>query len=163
MKKFFKEFLQFANRGNVLDLAVAVILGGAITSVVQSLVSQIFTPLLSLVIGRIDIGTLSLKVNSILVKGKPITFGFGNFLNSIITFLADAFCIFLIIKFLTWLRSFNPLKKREESDPDEPPAPPTTDELLTEIRDLLRAQQPFDVPGQSSSASELPDDLEGKH
>lgn len=163
MKKFFKEFMQFANRGNVLDLAVAVILGGAVNSVVQSLVNQIFMPLLSIVIGRIDIGSLSLKINSILVKGKPITFGFGNFLNSIIVFLADAFCIFLIIKFLTWLRSFSLLKKREEPNPDEPPAPPTTDELLTEIRDLLRAQQPFAASGREGSVSELPDDLEGKH
>lgn len=163
MKKFFKEFLQFANRGNVLDLAVAVILGGAITGVVQSLVKQIFMPLLSIVIGCINLGGLKLDIHSPLIKGQIITFGFGDFLNNVIIFAADAFCIFLIIKFLTWLRSFNLLKKREESDPDEPPAPPTTDELLTEIRDLLRAQQPFDVPGQSSSASELPDDLEGKH
>jgi len=121
-----KEFRDFINRGNVIDLAVAVILGGAFTAIVNSLVADIIMPIIGVLLGGIDFTSLAITVGD-----ANITY--GNFIQAIINFLLIAFVIFLIV------RSLNRMKK--PAPPAAPPAPTKEEVLLTEIRDLLRAQQ----------------------
>ena len=121
-----KEFRDFINRGNVIDLAVAVILGGAFTAIVNSLVADIIMPIIGVLLGGVDFTALAITVGD-----ANITY--GNFIQAIINFLLIAFVIFLIV------RSLNRMKK--PAPPAAPPAPTKEEVLLTEIRDLLRAQQ----------------------
>lgn len=121
-----KEFRDFINRGNVIDLAVAVILGAAFTAIVNSLVADIIMPIIGVLLGGIDFTSLAITVGN-----ANITY--GNFIQAIINFLLVAFVLFLII------RSINRTKKAEPPAP--PPGPTIEERLLTEIRDLLRAQQ----------------------
>ena len=127
MKKpsWIDEFKTFILRGNVLDLAVGVVIGGAFTAIVTSIVENLLTPIIGLAMGGIDF-------SSYVVAG----FGIGNVINAIITFLITAFVVFWIVKAVNRMMP----KKEEESAPEEP-AGPTTEELLTEIRDLLKEQQ----------------------
>lgn len=127
MKKLWKEFKEFAFKGNVIDMAVGVILGTAITAVVTSLVQDIIMPVLSAIIKiPSDITELTLKVNNINIK-------YGSFLSNLINFLLMAFCIFICIKAINKVISFR--KKEEEAVP----APKLEDiALLEEIRDLLK-------------------------
>ena len=126
MKKFLKEFKEFAMRGNVLDMAVGVVVGSAFTAIVTSIVENLLTPLLGLLIP-----------NSTFAEWAPGGFGIGAVINAIITFIITAFVVFLIIKGMNTVQE---LKKKEEEAPAEPEAPaaPTSEELLTEIRDLLK-------------------------
>jgi len=121
-----KEFRDFINRGNVIDLAVAVILGGAFTAIVNSLVADIIMPIIGVLLGGIDFTSLAITVGD-----ANITY--GNFIQAIINFLLIALVIFLIV------RSLNRMKK--PAPPAAPPGPTKEEVLLTEIRDLLRAQQ----------------------
>ena len=128
MKKFISEFKEFISRGDVMSMAVGIIIGGAFTAIVQSLVNDVITPLLGIVLGGINFTGIIIEVGSaqLLV---------GNFIQAIITFLLTALVLFSIIK------SFNSFKKKEEEKPAapaEPPAPPADVQLLTEIRDLLK-------------------------
>ena len=127
MKKLWNEFKEFAFKGNVIDMAVGVILGTAITAVVTSLVQDIIMPVLSAIIKiPSDITELTLKVNNINIK-------YGSFLSNLINFLLMAFCIFICIKGINKVMSF---RKKEEK---AAPAPKTEDiVLLEEIRDLLK-------------------------
>ena len=122
-----KEFREFINRGNVIDLAVAVILGGAFTAIVNSLVNDIIMPIIGVLLGGIDFSTLAITVGD-----ASITY--GNFIQAIINFLLIALVLFLII------RSMNRMKRQEVEAP-APPAPTVEEKLLTEIRDLLREQR----------------------
>ena len=126
MKKFLKEFKEFAMRGNVLDMAVGVVVGSAFTAIVTSIVENLLTPLLGLLIP-----------NSTFAEWAPGGFGIGAVINAIITFIITAFVVFLIVKGMNTVQG---LKKKEEEAPAEPEAPaaPTSEELLTEIRDLLK-------------------------
>ena len=126
MKKFLKEFKEFAMRGNVLDMAVGVVVGSAFTAIVTSIVENLLTPLLGLLIP-----------NSTFAEWAPGGFGIGAVINAIITFIITAFVVFLIVKGMNTMQN---LKKKEEEVPAEPEAPaaPTSEELLTEIRDLLK-------------------------
>lgn len=119
-----KEFKKFIDRGNVLDLAVGVIVGGAFSSIVTSLVENIFTPLIGLVIGGVDFSDLAITF-------KDTKIMYGAFIQSIIDFLIVAFCLFLIVK------TMNKLTKKEE---EKPKTPNKSEELKTleEIRDLLK-------------------------
>lgn len=117
-----KEFKEFIARGNVIDLAVGVIIGGAFTSIVNSLVTNIINPLLGLFIGQIDLSNLVVKVGS-------ATFKYGSFINAIINFLIISFIVFLIVK------AINKVTKHEKK---EKPAAPTAEDYLKEIRDLLK-------------------------
>lgn len=117
-----KEFKEFIARGNVIDLAIGVIIGGAFTSIVNSLVTNIINPLLGLFIGQIDLSNLVVKVGS-------ATFKYGSFINAIINFLIISFIVFLIVK------AINKVTKREKK---EKPAAPTAEDYLKEIRDLLK-------------------------
>ena len=127
MKKFFAEFKEFAMRGNVLDMAVGVVVGSAFTAIVTSIVQNLLTPLLGLLIP-----------DSTFAEWAPGGFGIGAVINSIITFLITAFVVFLLVKGVNKLTH---LKKQEEPQEPEEPKAPTTEELLTEIRDLLKEQK----------------------
>lgn len=125
MKKFMTEFKAFISKGDVMSMAVGIIIGGAFTSIVNSLVNDVITPFLGIIIGGIDFSGIVITVGSaqILV---------GNFIQAVITFLLTALVLFSIMK------AFNSFKKKEETAPAEPPAPPADVQLLTEIRDLLK-------------------------
>ena len=127
MKKFFQEFKEFAMRGNVLDMAVGVVVGSAFTAIVTSIVQNLLTPLLGLLIP-----------DSTFAEWAPGGFGIGAVINSIITFLITAFVVFLLVKGVNKLTH---LKKQEEPQEPEEPKAPTTEELLTEIRNLLKEQK----------------------
>ncbi len=128
MKKFISEFKEFISRGNVLDMAVGVVIGGAFTAIVTSLVNDIITPLIGVIIGGMDFSGLSIKVGE-------ATIGYGSFIQAVINFLLISFVIFCVI------RSFNKLAKKKSEEPETPPAPPEDVVLLREIRDLLSEQK----------------------
>ena len=119
-----KEFRDFISKGNVIDLAVGVIIGGAFGKIVTSLVNDIIMPLLGIVIGGIDFSSLSFKVNDSVVM-------YGMFIQNTIDFLLIAAAIFLMVK------TINKFKKKEKKE-KETSKSPTTEQLLTEIRDLLK-------------------------
>lgn len=120
-----KEFRDFVNRGNVVDLAVAVIIGGAFGAIITSLVNDIIMPLIGVIIGGLDFASLSIEVGDAMIL-------YGSFIQAIVNFLIIAFVLFLIV------RSFNKLQKEEEAAPPPPPEPSAEEKLLTEIRDLLK-------------------------
>ena len=137
MKKFFAEFREFAMRGNVLDMAVGVILGGAFGKITTSLVNDVFMPLIGLLIGGVDLGKLNIVLKAATETNEAVTLGIGTFLSTIIDFVLVAFVIFLMVKTINRFHR----KKEEEAPAEEEPAGPTTEELLTEIRDLLKDKQ----------------------
>lgn len=130
MKKFLQEFKVFALKGNVMDMAVGVIIGGAFSTIVKSFVGDILMPVLSLVIGRINISGLKLSIPNI-SGGDPITLMIGVFLQNVIDFILIAFCVFLLVKAVNKATSGT---KKEEAKPAEPSR---EEVLLTEIRDAL--------------------------
>ena len=119
-----KEFRDFINKGNVLDLAVAVIMGAAFGAIVTSLVNDIIMPVIGVIMGGIDF--TSLKLFDLIA--------YGNFIQAVINFLIIAFVIFMIV------RSLNSMTKKPEAPKGPPPPPPADVQLLTEIRDLLKKQ-----------------------
>lgn len=127
---FAKEFKEFISRGNVVDMAIGVIIGGAFTAIVNSLVADIFTPL----IGAMMVGVNFDKLGFEFPLGNHPYLNFGSFIQNVISFLITALCLFAIIKFM------NAFKRKEAEKPAEPPKPTKEEELLTEIRDLLKAQ-----------------------
>ena len=135
---FIKEFKEFAVKGNVMDMAVGVIIGGAFGKIVSSLVSDIIMPLIGVLTGGIsftdlfiNLGEGEFKTLAEAQEAGAAVFAYGQFIQNIIDFIIIAFCIFLMIK------GMNKLKKEEEPAP-EAPAGPTQEELLAEIRDLLK-------------------------
>ena len=123
---FVKEFKEFAMKGNVMDMAVGVIIGGAFGKIVSSLVDDVLMPVIGMITGGVDFNGLVAKVGDATVK-------YGTFIQNIIDFLIIALCIFLMIKAMNKLNK----KKEEEPAPEEPKGP-TQEELLAEIRDLLK-------------------------
>jgi len=132
MKKLLNEFKEFAVRGNVMDMAVGVVIGGAFGKIVSSLVADIIMPVLSLITGRINLTALAVTVPAALEGAKPITITYGNFLQTVLDFVAIAFSIFLVIK------AMNRLKRKKEAAAPPPAEPGREEVLLTEIRDLLK-------------------------
>ena len=122
------EFKAFIAKGNVMDMAVGIILGVAFTAIVTSLVDDMINPLIGLVIGGIDFGALSVVVGE-------AAFNYGNFINAIIKFLIVAWVVFLLVKGVNRLK--DSVARREEAVPGAP-AGPTQEQLLTEIRDALK-------------------------
>jgi len=123
----FKEFKEFISKGNVLDLAVGVIVGGAFGKIVTSLVDDIIMPIIGLIIGGIDFSGLSLKIGDATVK-------YGMFIQNVVNFLIIAFSIFLVVKAVNKMRRIKPEKEEAPAEPQK-----TNEEiLLTEIRDLLK-------------------------
>ena len=126
----FKEFRDFIARGNVMDLAVGIIIGAAFTAIVSSLVDDLINPLIGFIIGGIDFSAYQLSLGE---GDHTATFRYGAFLTAVINFLIIAWVVFLLVKGVNRARSMVP----EEKAPDEPKGP-TQEEVLIEIRDLLR-------------------------
>ncbi|MDR2570462.1 MAG: large-conductance mechanosensitive channel protein MscL [Oscillospiraceae bacterium] len=129
IKSFFNEFKTFAVKGNMLDMAVGMIVGGAFTALITSIVSNIATPLLGILIG-VDFSGWKITLPHLYGTAEPGTLAIGTFLNNIISFVIVAFVVFLFVKAL------NKFRKKEEEAP--PPKPSAEEALLTEIRDLLK-------------------------
>ena len=143
MKKFFEEFKAFAMRGNVIDLAVGVVIGGAFGKITTSLVNDIIMPLISMITGGIDftawkwvlkeaVKELDPATNEMVEVLPEVAVNFGNTIAITLDFIIIAFAIFCVIKAL------NKLQKKKEEAPAAPPAPSKEEVLLTEIRDLLK-------------------------
>jgi large conductance mechanosensitive channel len=131
-----KEFKEFAIKGNMLDMAVGIIIGAAFGTVVQSLVNDVIMPPIGLLLGGVDFSELAIQVGTN-PEGEAVVIGIGLFLNSLIAFLIVAWVVFMIV------RSFNKLKRQQEAELDVPATPtePSAEEkLLAEIRDLLQAR-----------------------
>jgi len=122
-----KEFKKFISKGNVVDLAVGVVIGAAFGKIVSSLVDDIIMPLVGLIIGGIDFSDLSIKI-------KDASINYGMFIQNVVDFLIVAFCIFIAI------RAFNKLTHKEEKKADEKPAKSDEVKLLEEIRDCLKKE-----------------------
>lgn len=137
---FLKEFKTFAMRGNVVDMAVGIIIGGAFGKIVSSLVSDIIMPPIGLLIGGVKFESLKIVLkhaHTDAVTGKvteAVSINYGNFINTALDFLIIAFSIFLFVKLI------NSMKRKEETKPTPPPAPSKEEQLLTEIRDLLKGK-----------------------
>lgn len=128
MKKFMEEFKQFIARGNVMDMAVGVIIGGAFTAITTSLINDIIMPLLGIFTGSISFAELHFTVNGAVIA-------YGNFIQAVFNFLVMAFVVFYLVK------AINRFHRKKEEAPAEEPAPPelsAEEKLLTEIRDLLK-------------------------
>jgi large conductance mechanosensitive channel len=130
---FAKEFREFAMRGNVIDLAVGVVIGAAFGKIVSSLVDAIVMPVLGLITSGADFSTLAVQIGTS-PKGEPVLLKYGAFIQSIFDFVIIAFAIFVAI------RAINRLKSPPPAAPAAPPAPPRQEVLLEEIRDLLKKQ-----------------------
>ena len=130
MKKFLREFKEFAMRGNMMDLAVGVIVGGAFSSVTTSLINDILMPVIGIFVSEASFADLTVTVGSAVVA-------YGNFIQAVINFLIMAFVVFCMVKGINRLSR----KKEEAPPPPPPPAPSQEEKLLTEIRDLLREQR----------------------
>jgi large conductance mechanosensitive channel len=120
-----KEFKEFLNRGNVIDLAVAVILGAAFTAIVKSLVDDIIMPLIGILMGGVSFASLTVQVEDAIIT-------YGNFIQAIINFIVIAIVVFLVVRY------YNRLARKKTESPAPPPAPPEDVVLLREIRDLLQ-------------------------
>jgi large conductance mechanosensitive channel len=129
---FLKEFREFALRGNVVDMAVGIIIGAAFGKIVSSLVADVIMPPLGLIIGGVDFTNLAITLRPAAEKAVAVTLGYGKFIQTVVDFTIVAFAIFIAIK------AMNALKRKQEAAPAEPPAPPKQEVLLAEIRDLLK-------------------------
>jgi len=138
MKKFFSEFRQFAMKGNVIDMAVGVMIGSAFSKIVSSLVADIFTPLVSLLLGHINFAQLAWTVT---FDGSTITVAYGQFIQNVIDFIIMALCIFCFVKAINKMKdSLDKLSKEKQAKQEESPKASDETKLLTEIRDLLKKQ-----------------------
>ena len=140
MKKFLQEFKEFINKGNVLGLAVGVIIGGAFSTITTSLTNDVIMPVVSIFLGGVDFSSMSVALPtfySVAEDAAPNTLNYGNFISAVINFLILALVVFCIVK--TVNSAMEKVKKKEEAAPPPPPPEPSAEEkLLTEIRDLLK-------------------------
>lgn len=127
-----KEFKDFAIKGNVVDMAVGIIIGAAFGKIVSSFVKDIIMPPIGLAVGGVDFGDLAVVLQEAVGETAAVTINYGTFLQTCIDFLIVAFAIFVAVKVM------NSMKKKEEEAPSEPPKPSNEEVLLTEIRDLLK-------------------------
>ncbi|GAB1350948.1 large-conductance mechanosensitive channel protein MscL [Ignavibacteriales bacterium] len=136
MKSFFSEFKTFAMRGNVIDLAIGVIIGGAFGKIVSSFINDVVMPPIGIILGGVDFKNLKLMLKAGTTNGDkvvdPVYISYGAFVNTTIEFLIIALVIFIVVK------GINSLKKKEEVAPAAPKPPAEDIVLLTEIRDLLK-------------------------
>ncbi len=129
-----KEFKEFAMKGNVMDLAIAVIIGAAFGKIVSSLVNDVVMPVIGLIVGGIDFTTLKIVLTPAVGDTAEVAILYGTFIQTIVDFLLIALSVFFVVKVLS------KLKKKEEAKPEAPAAPPQDVVLLTEIRDLLKTK-----------------------
>ena len=140
---FLKEFKAFALKGNVMDMAVGVIIGGAFGKIVTSLVNDIIMPPIGILVGGVDFSNLKLVIKKAVIEGgaesaPAVTWNYGAFIQQVVDFAILAFCVFMMVKVM------NKLLKKEEAKPAPAPAPPAPSKeevLLTEIRDLLKEKK----------------------
>lgn len=131
---FIEDFKKFAIRGNVLDLAVAVVIGAAFGRIVTSFVNDVLMPPIGLLLGGVDFSDFVLTLKEASGEAAAVTINYGIFIQQVIDFTIIAFAIFLVI------RAFERMKRKEETIPSPPPEPNAEEKLLTEIRDLLKEQ-----------------------
>jgi large conductance mechanosensitive channel len=127
-----KEFKEFAMKGNVMDMAVGIIIGGAFGKIVSSLVSDVIMPPIGVIMGGVDFSDLVLVLKEAEGEIAAVTINYGKFLMSVIDFLIIAFAIFMVVK------GMNRMKRKEEAAPAPTPETSSTDKLLMEIRDSLK-------------------------
>lgn len=142
MKKFISEFKAFINKGNVLGLAVGVIIGGAFSTITSSLTNDIIMPIVSIFMGGVDFSSMSVMLPSVFPvapDAPPNTLNYGSFISAVINFLILALVVFFIVKAVNKAMDLGK-KKHEDAPPPPPPEPSAEQKLLTEIRDLLKAQ-----------------------
>jgi len=149
MGKLLTEFKQFAVKGNAIDMAVGVIIGGAFGKIVTSIVNDIIMPPIGWLIGGVDFKDLKVvlkdavpeqldEAGNVVQKAvAEVTLNYGAFIQNVIDFIIIAFCVFMLVKFITNLNK----KKEEPAAPPAPPAPSAEEKLLTEIRDLLKEKK----------------------
>lgn len=142
MANFFREFKEFAMRGNVIDMAVGVVIGAAFGKIVSSLVNDLIMPLVGVATGGMNFTDLKWVIQSAVMDGteviKPeVTLNWGAWVQTVVDFLIVAFCIFVMVKFINRMRK---LRQAEEEAAPAPAEPTKEEQLLTEIRDLLRQQ-----------------------
>ena len=135
MKKFLEEFKAFAMRGNVLDMAVGVVIGGAFGKITTSLVNDIIMPLISMLTGGIDFSSWKWALKAAQGDAAEVAVNFGNFIAVVLDFIIIALAIFCMLK------AINKLHKKKEEAPAAPPEPSAEEKLLAEIRDLLKEKQ----------------------
>ena len=141
MSGFFQEFKEFAMHGNVVDLAVGLVIGAAFGTIVTSLVNDVIMPPIGLVMGNVDFSDLFINLSgqeyaslaAAREAGAPVI-AYGAFINAVINFIIVAFAIFIVIK------GMNRLRRKQEQAPEETPVPPRQETLLEEIRDILKAR-----------------------
>ena len=128
------EFKSFAMRGNVVDMAVGIVIGGAFGKIVSSFVADVLMPPIGLLLGNVDFSDLAVTLKAAEEGVEAVTMNYGIFVQTVVDFIIIAFAIFMVVK------AMNSVQKKEEEKPAEPPKPSKEEELLTEIRDALRAK-----------------------
>ena len=135
MKKFMEEFKTFAMRGNVIDMAVGVVIGGAFGKITTSIVNDIIMPLISMLTGGIDFSSWKWVLKAAEGDAAEVAVNFGSFVAVVLDFIIIAFAVFCMVK------AINKFHKKKEEAPAAPPEPSAEEKLLTEIRDLLKEKQ----------------------
>jgi large conductance mechanosensitive channel len=131
---FAKEFKTFAMRGNVMDMAIGIVIGAAFGKIVTSLVTDVIMPPIGMLLGGVDFSSLAVTLKAAAAGTPAVVLKYGIFINTIIDFLIVAFAIFLVVK------GMNALKRKQEQAPASPPPPSTQEMLLRDIRDVLRSK-----------------------
>jgi large conductance mechanosensitive channel len=129
-----KEFREFAMRGNVVDMAVGIVIGGAFGKIVSSFVNDVLMPPIGMAVGGVDFSELAVTLKEASGDVAAVTLNYGSFIQTVVDFIIIAFAIFLVVK------GMNRMKKKEEEAPPAPPKPSAEETLLTEIRDLLKKE-----------------------
>jgi large conductance mechanosensitive channel len=127
-----KEFRDFAMRGNVVDMAIGIVIGGAFGKIVSSFVNDVLMPPIGMAMGGVDFTELSMTLKEASGDVAAVTLNYGSFIQTVVDFIIIAFAIFMVV------RAMNNMKKKEEAKPPAPPKPSAEESLLTEIRDLLK-------------------------
>jgi large conductance mechanosensitive channel len=127
-----KEFRDFAMRGNVVDMAIGIVIGGAFGKIVSSFVNDVLMPPIGMALGGVDFTELTMTLKEASGDVAAVTLNYGSFIQTVVDFIIIAFAIFMVVK------AMNNMKKKEEAKPPAPPKPSAEESLLTEIRDLLK-------------------------
>ena len=130
-----KEFKEFAVKGNVVDMAVGIVIGAAFGKIVSSFVGDVIMPPIGVLLGGVDFSSLAFIVKEATGEAPAVVISYGKFVQTLIDFTIIAFAIFIVVK------TINSLKRKEEEAPKAPPKPPAQEVLLTEIRDLLKERK----------------------
>ena len=134
MKKFLAEFKRFAMRGNVVDMAVGIIIGAAFGKIVSSLVADVLMPPIGMLLGGMDFSDLAITIKQATADDPAVVVGYGKFIQTVLDFIIVAFAVFVLVK------EMNSLKQKQQEAPAAPPAPSKEEQLLSEIRDILKEQ-----------------------